>query len=467
MTRTQLALTAHSRSPSPRELGRSSSSELANVDKELRRILSCTTGSPEYWSFAAARNGYSHCYFRYPAMMIAEMQRKLLRLVLDLQPKAQILADPFSGSGTILLEAMFRGLDVHAGDVNPLAILLCKAKGILCEPRVLSEAVQVVLEAASADRSKVIEADFPGIRKWFSDIAAHELSALHRAIRSLPSLSVRRFLWVALAETVRQTSRSRTSTYKLHIRPKVEQRTLPTPLAKFAQVVKTNIRSQRRTRSKLKSAGLIRGMRYRKRATVSLHDARKPFRAKFDLVVTSPPYGDNKSTVPYGQSSYLPLQWIDLADIDRAALRPLLSTAYEIDNRSLGGRQLKGVARRDFDELLESSPSLAAVIRNIPKAPADRRQRIMTFAQDMDASLKAIAAASKENAYLIFTLGNRRVSNREIPLDSIVVELFAQYKVRQVASLTRRIPSKRMPTRNNIASTIRKEHIAIFRKTEE
>lgn len=438
---------------------------LPNVDRRLRELIAEATGTSEYWSFAAARNGYSHCYFRYPAMMVAEMQRHLLALVLQLQPSVRTLADPFAGSGTILLEAMFRGLDAHAYDVNPLAILLCKAKIVLCETRELREAARNVIDSAARDRRTTIEADFPGLKKWFSESSAQQLSALRRAIRKVPNLSIRRFLWVALAETVRQTSKSRTSTYKLHIRPGDERRKLPKPFTKFAEVVKRNIDLQGRTRRKLQRSKRLKGAQYAIRTHVAPHDARRPFKPTFDLIVTSPPYGDNQSTVPYGQNSYLPLQWIDFKDIDGRISESCLRTTYEIDNRSLGGRLPTGLSRRTADQLQASSPSLARVVRAIPKEPVDRRRRIITFVQDIDASLKAIAACANRNAYLIFTLGNRRVANRKIPLDSIVTELFRTYGVQPVLSITRRIPSKRMATRNSVASTIRHEQIAIFRKS--
>jgi hypothetical protein len=437
---------------------------LENVDGSLRRLIAKATGSPEYWSFAAVRNGYSHCYFRYPAMMVAEMQRHLISIVLRLQPNVRTLADPFAGSGTVLLEAMFRGLDAHAYDINPLAILLCKSKTVLCKPSELRQGSRVVILRAREDRRTRIEARFKGLDKWFSKAATTELSALRRAIREVESLHVRRFLWVALAETVRQTSKSRTSTYKLHIRPAEERRKLPGPLAKFAEVVNRNIAFHRRTRQKLERSTLVKGRRYGGRTHVALHDARRPFSTQFDLIVTSPPYGDNQSTVPYGQNSYLPLQWIDFKDIDGRTSESCLRTTYEIDNRSLGGRLPHGVIRRRPEEILKASPSLARVIRNIPKGPVDRRRRVLTFAQDIDASLKAIAGAANSNAYLVFTLGNRRVANKRIPLDSIVAELFPAYGVKQILSITRKIPSKRMATRNSIASTIRKEQIVIFRK---
>ncbi len=437
---------------------------LQNADSGLRRLIARATGSPEYWSFAAARNDYSHCYFRYPAMMVAEMQRHLISIVLQLQPSVRTLADPFAGSGTVLLEAMFRGLDANAYDINPLAILLCKSKTVLCKPKELNDSASRVIRRATKDRRTKVDVQFSGLRKWFSKRAAIELAALRRAIQEVETLQVRRFLWVALAETVRQTSKSRTSTYKLHIRPAEECRRLPWPLAKFEEIVRRNVKLYRRTRQKLVRSKVLHGRRYAGKVHVGIHDARRPFSTQFDMVVSSPPYGDNQSTVPYGQSSFLPLQWINLKDIDRRISASCIRTAYEIDNRSLGGQSQRGVVRKTEREILEVSPSLARAVRAVPREPVDRRRKILRFALDIDASLKAIAGSAKLNAYLVFTLGNRRVANRNIPLDMIVAELFRQYGVKQVLSIGRKIPSKRMATRNSVASTIRKEQIAIFRK---
>lgn len=437
---------------------------LQNTDRGLRRLIARATGSPEYWSFAAVRNDYSHCYFRYPAMMVAEMQRHLISIVLELQPSVRTLGDPFAGSGTVLLEAMFRGLDAHAYDINPLAILLCKSKAVLCQARELDDAASQVIRRAKGGRRTKVDVQFNGLRKWFSKRATVELSALRGAIQEVENLQVRRFLWVALAETVRQTSKSRTSTYKLHIRPAEERRRLPLPVAKFEEVVRKNIKLYRRTRQRLVRSKFLRGRRYAGKIRVGMHDARRRFSAQLDLIVTSPPYGDNQSTVPYGQSSFLPLQWIDMKDIDARISRSWIRTAYEIDNRSLGGQPRLGVARKTDEEILQASPSLARAVRTIPKEPRDGRRKILRFALDIDASLKAIAGSAKLNAYLVFTLGNRRVANKNIPLDAIVAELFQQYGVKQVLSIGRKIPSKRMATRNSVASTIRREQIAIFRK---
>src|SRR5690606_3929916 len=133
------------------------------------------------------------------------------------------------------------------------------------------------------------------------------LSKVRRAIRAEDALWARRFFWVALAETARATSNSRTSTFKLHIRTQedIESRTCD-PVGIFKKTLARNIQHYEEQATKLSESGqLVRG-HYQKDITVSLADVRKiKGKADLDIVVTSPPYGDNATTVPYGQYAQL------------------------------------------------------------------------------------------------------------------------------------------------------------------
>ena len=83
-----------------------------------------------------------------------------------------------------------------------------------------------------------------------------------------------------------------------------------------------------------------RPRRYLGKLTIELHDSRLPDTrsTQHDILISSPPYGDNITTVPYGQNAYLPLQWIDLDDIEECVTNSdCLQTTHEIDRRSLGG----------------------------------------------------------------------------------------------------------------------------------
>ena len=70
----------------------------------------------------------------------------------------------------------------------------------------------------------------------------------------------------------------------------------------------------------------------------------------------------------------------------------------------------------------------------------------------------------RRDAYLIWTVGNRRVAQRPVPLDNILTELLGHRGVVPIASIARTIPTKRMALKNNITDTMGAESILVFRK---
>ncbi|MFL5352636.1 hypothetical protein [Archangium sp.] len=423
---------------------------------------------PECWTFAGgSRREEAHAYFQYPAMMVPSVQRKLIASILQLQSNITSVLDPFAGSGTILVEAMIAGLSVRAQDINPLAVLLCKAKAGPLNNALLHKRVHTALTAAREDRSTHLEAHFPNRRKWLRDCAAIDLSRLKRAIGSIEERWVRRFLWVSLAETIRLTSNSRTSTYKLHIRPREQIPTLARPLDVFRVIAERNLAKHLEFATRLKTEDSFQGTPPVQSADIRLRDSRLPIDGQYDLLVTSPPYGDNQTTVPYGQSAYLPLQWVDFKDIDTgASSEDFLSSTHEIDRQSLGGERARGNLRQQFRDLLERSPSLDKTLRKLELHPKDRSSRVVTFISDLDVAIQASFAALKHNAYSIWTLGNRRVGGIEVPLDAITTELVNTHGGVRVTSVVRQIRSKRMAIRNSVAPTMHHEHIIIFRSNK-
>jgi hypothetical protein len=64
----------------------------------------------------------------------------------------------------------------------------------------------------------------------------------------------------------------------------------------------------------------------------------------------------------------------------------------------------------------------------------------------------------------VWVLGNRRVAGMQVPLDCILRELLENHGAKLVVKLSRRIPSKRMALKNNIAKTMSAESILVMRK---
>jgi hypothetical protein len=437
------------------------------LDSRVRANLADKTSSARrYWNFEnVLGRSHSHDYYQYPAMMVPDMLAGLIQAVVAADSKVKCVLDPFVGSGTVQTEAMSLGLDFSGLDINPLAILLCRAKAGPFLPAKLEDAAEDLISMIEEDTSCKREAEFDGLTKWFDAAVTIGLSRIRRAIRTESSLQIRRFFWVALAETVRLSSHSRTSTYKLHVRSQAERalRRID-PASTFEQIVWRNIESLRELTSKLGSEGLLSRGQYSGSVSTKLKSATSLRQArKYDLLVTSPPYGDNSTTVPYGQSSFLPLQWIDLSDIDEKATQEFLCTTHQIDSMSLGGS--KRSALENVSVLSQKSLAFARFYRSLIDQPQDRRVRVAAFIRDLDACLDPILQSLKRDAYMIWVVGNRRVGGQRVPLDSIVGELLCARGAVEISTIRRSIPSgaKRMAVKNNLSHTMTKESILIYR----
>ncbi|WP_157080328.1 TRM11 family methyltransferase [Sphingobium cloacae] len=442
---------------------------LTAVDNVLVRALARHSDDPDFWSLKTRdRTDSAHCIFQYPAMMVPLVQRRLLAAVIEAQPNIKSLYDPFVGSGTSLVSGMHYALNVYGADINPLAVLISRVRTARKVEFAIGAIGASVVKRARADRRFGIETTLANRDKWFRLEVLTELSKLRRAIRSCEELWARRFLWVTLAETVRLTSNDRTSTYKLHARPKheIDGRNV-SPIDVFSDLVSRNADSFAFFRKKLRDANAVSHARYRASTDIALVDNRESKKcwadvAPFDLMMTSPPYGDNQTTVTYGQHSYLPLNWIDLADIDPKVDTELLRTTQEIDRRSLGGRD--PVSNEEEERLFAASTTLKNFAEALPDTPSDGHIRLVRFYRDFQASLEAMIGQMRQNSYMIWTVGNRNIAGKQVPTDTVLSELMEHAKCSTVTMLTRRIHHKRMPDRNASSATMREEKILLLRK---
>ena len=269
---------------------------------------------------------------------------------------------------------------------------------------------------------------------------------------------------MALAETVRRTSNSRTSTFKLHIRTlkDIENRNL-SPIKVFEEVTTENIGLLDEQLTTLDQQLLLRRAHYKGSIEIYLRSANCAITTerKFDLLVTSPPYGDNLTTVPYGQHSYLPLQWIDLSDIVPNLDASCLRTTQEIDRRSRGAPRKS--ALKLSEAILDKSPTFKTCLDALKHEAIDRRTRAASFIHDLDACIDPLLRQLRKDAYMVWVVGNRRIAGRQFKTDRILGELLKARGARHVCTIARTIPGKRMALKNNVSATMNKELILVFR----
>lgn len=430
-----------------------------------RRFDSLTEVDKDYWSFKGnSRREYGHGMFQYPAMMVPQVVQAILNQACSVHPDIERVGDPFSGSGTIMTESMLHGLAFSGTDINPLAVLLCRVKSGPFYIDALKDKARDLLARIDEDGRWAVEVNFPNRDKWFSREVQIALSKVRRAIRYENALWARRFFWVALAETARASSNSRTSTFKLHIRTQedINERSLD-PVGTFRKALARNIQHYEEQATKLSEFGQLVCGHYQQEVVISLADIRKvKGQADLDIVVTSPPYGDNATTVPYGQYSYLPLQWVDLWDIDGKIDPDYLASTHEIDKRSLGGS--KRVKKEEVDQIKDRSPAFREYIQSLDEQPPDRSLRVVAFFRDLDSCLCPILNGLRPGGLMVWTLGNRKVGGKRVPMDIILADLLQAHRATLLCKLKRRISSKRMAPKNNIADTMSSETILVMRK---
>jgi hypothetical protein len=446
------------------------------MDRTTADLAIFDEGSPapfqsdqDYWSFQGrSEREFSHAYLQYPAMMVPQMQGEILDHICAAFPETRHVWDPFVGSGTSLGECMLRGLDFSGNDINPLAVLVSKTKRGPLNVQAISEKAKYLFERIDADTSARIAVTFPGREKWFSNEASIRLSCIRRGICGETSLWARRFFWVALAETIRLTSNSRTSTFKLHIRDAEDlKRERKDPLKVFRATVEGNISHLSAFKDRLIENGHVDRGQYVGTTNIALCNSTKLHptflkKNKADLIITSPPYGDNQTTIPYGQYSYLPLNWIPLEDIDSKATNQFLESTCAIDSMSLGGS--KRDACKKAEPICEMSPTFRSLYKELGKRSDDAQKKVASFFYDLDSCITPLLTRLNDGGHMVWTLGNRTVANLTVPLDNILLELFAARGAFLPMQFERNIHSKRMAGRNSVSKTMTKETIIIMQK---
>jgi len=382
------------------------------------------------WDFKESNTKeYTHCIHTYPAMMIPQIARRLIYLY---GKEAKTLLDPFMGSGTSLVEASLlpRIKKAYGFDLNPLAYLISKVKTTKIKTELLEEQLKLICEIEGKTESP----NFKNIEFWFKPEVIEKLSLIKSNIKKIENKDIKDFFLVCLSETIRNVSNTRNGEFKLYRmqEDKLEKHN-PNVLSEFQKIAKNNINGMReylKVRTETKTIP----------SNSSSMDNLPLEDESIDIIVTSPPYGDSKTTVAYGQFSRLALQWLDYDDV------------ASLDNRLLGGKATKEL------EVKINSPTLKIIINKIKEIDEKRAREVLSFYEDFDKVIIQLSKVMAKNGYVCFVVGNRTVKGINIPTDKIMSEMFmAHGKYRCVETHTRAIPNKRMPSLNSPTNEVGKK----------
>ncbi len=420
------------------------------VESFMNKIAEELNRYPQnYWDFKGITKSGIHNIGKYPATMVPDMQYQLLSVMSKhINNKNITLLDPFCGSGTTLVIAQELGINSVGIDINPYATLLSFVKTHKYNRTDVCDAISTIKSNLEKE-SKFSIYDFYNIKKWFRDDIINSLSQIRHCILLEKSQDIRKFFWICLSEVIFKFSNDRTSTFKLHALPKEKIDLIEDKCIEyFIKIINDN--SEHLNYSNTTSSNIIYGD--------SSSIINNKLKGEFDIICTSPPYGDNPTTVTYGQASILFLKWIDSKDL--YCSQELLEKYTTIDKISVGGEKRKIINTKDIKSLKDF----------LDKISLKKQAKVINFFEDYYISLKCMKKCLSKSGYLIMTVGNRSVDTVRQPLDNITIEIAGKMGLQVVSKFNRNILYKKTPltlsmTENEkVVKSISEETILIFTK---
>ena len=475
--------------------------EINNYNENDIKIMNRLDALPQdFWDFKACDTSeLVHGIHSYPAMMIYPISRNILQILTDVR-KFDTLLDPFSGSGTVLVEAMLMGINnIYGNDLNPLARLIAKVKTTLVNTEHLQKNKTEVLKNIDKEYikySKIINKidnyiinekqlditekkgwgdnahnyiqeflnkndvyinipNFKNLGFWFRPKVILELQIIKNEILKIENNDIKDMFLIAFSETIRLVSNKRNGEFKMYrMPPEKIQKFSPDVKNTFKKILLRNIEKEIEFSKKVKNKST--------HITITNNDAKfleDIPNNSIDLIITSPPYGDSKTTVAYGEFSRLSLQWLELFGTTEESIR-------SIDKSLMGG-----IKQRNINENVIHSKTFNESFDKILKIDEKRAYDVYSFYYDLEKIIETLSHKMKENSYQFWVVGNRTVKQQNLKTDIIIREISKHYNIQYLCTLDRNILNKVMPSRNsptNISgktvTTMVNEHIVVLKK---
>ena len=432
------------------------------------------------WDFSGHDvNEFTHGIHLYPAKLNPHIARRLIKLY---GKNAKSIWDPFCGSGTTLVEGRIAGKSVYGNDINPTALEISMAK---TQNYCIDDVSKLVEDLISSlETAKLLPLN-KAIRKsgftekkildWFTSKNVREIATAMQLIdviskKNDSNPSSNKFVKICLSDCIRSVSFQRDGEWKLY---RVEDwregkldGTLYTELFPlFSEKMQSNLESIVLYNDKITESQRNLDTEYnifKNDCSRTIKKVRK-YIDGFDLVITSPPYGDSPTTMAYEQFSWLPNVWFNL---DKRS-------PGKLAKEMLGGIVAKKVDKIGFGPIDKAIENMSArrkegrSEKDHLKLTKEIQLKNFSFYRDYLKSIENIASMVNLGGHVCFILGNRISGGQEMRLDQFTDWAFKQNGFKKVGKTRERnIPNTRMPKANPSGPTMNHEYIVVLKKVE-
>lgn len=415
----------------------------------------------EEWDFKKFNiNLYTHKIHDYPAMFIPQLARKIIE---EFTNEGDTILDIFSGSGTTVLESHILKRNGIGIDLNPLAILISKVKTTPISKNEIINSYKTFLKNYDKNHNIKIK-EFANINFWFSQKTIEIFSKIYETINLFDDEKITNLYKIAFSSIIRKLSYCNHNGFKMH-KDKNKTKIIYTEdhiLDYFHEsLCKVS-----------KGINDFTSLNHKVKTNIITGDSRiQELDKQVDLILTSPPYGDSRTTVAYGEFSKLQSLWLGLISENEKG------HIENIDKELLGGK----IISTDLEDkviyksqcLFQAITTLKHTLNLEDKKNIIRIKDVISFYHDLDKTIKQQSKYLKNEGIAVFVVASRTVKNIQLNTDLIISELAKEYGLKLEAIYYRSIPNKRMPhkvsatnIKGELTPTMDKESIVILKKSK-
>jgi site-specific DNA-methyltransferase (cytosine-N4-specific) len=389
-------------------------SEPKQAAEKWRRTTQTTLEGKVTWDFLRSfsvkeSHEFTHGLHIYPAKIVPQIARELIA---KFSNPLDVVLDPFCGSGTVLVESLVANRHSIGIDINTLALLLAKVKTTPLRREEVLETMNTIVDNAKARTKSALNSEekvsiekIPNVHHWFKPYVARELALLNAEIQQITNQEIRDFFRVCFSATMFNVSNIRKADNPYFIRIFHEDEMVkhkPVVLEQFTKTVKKNSESIKSIEGVRKQKASVRIINGNTRELVSILGKKSA-----DLIVTSPPYGEEKNTMDYARFSKLALYWLGL---DGRHVKEMKENAL-------------GCNLRHWQEVEIDSKTLKEKLKEVAKKSQLRADEVYSFFYDYLICLEQMFETCKEDSSCCIVIGDRTAAGIPIPNGKVTCEL--------------------------------------------
>lgn len=347
---------------------------------------------------------FTHGFFKYPCKFIPQVPRWA---ILKYTQEGDFVLDPFSGSGTTLVEAVLNKRNALAVDFDKLSQLLCEAKTSLLSVNQLNILKERRLGLFNKDYINVsFSPDLHNTNHWFSIENIRDLKILRGNIIKLSSeindKEIINFLLVCFASIIKKTSFTDDTSPKPYVSRRIKK--IPASVREaFLKAFDTNISNIEK----------FIDIKMGKNILVS-EDAREinapEYKGNITLAVTSPPY---INAFDYVRALRLENAWLGFYGD---------SNITDIKKKQIG---TENIPVKEYGESISKTgiKVLDSSISKIVKRDKKRAYVVYKYFMDMSKNFKEIKRLLRSKGHYVVVVGDSKIKDIKIPTKDIFIEI--------------------------------------------